>query len=102
MFHLYLPMVNVFRHTHAYWSTRTTQVPAFGELERGAVLAEFASLDAALGGREFLASGSMSMADVVAFTSVDFGKPSNLRVGDAHPNLKRWYTSINARPSARA
>ena len=102
MFRLYLPMVNVFRHTHAYWSTRTTQVPAFGELERGAVLAEFAALDAALEGREFLASGSMSMADVVAFTSVDFGKPSNLRVGDAHPYLKRWYTSINARPSARA
>ena len=102
MFHLYVPMVNVFRHTHAYWSTRTRQVPAWGELERAAVLREFAALDAALEGREFLATGSMSMADVVAFTSVDFGKPSNLRVGDAQPNLKRWYSSIAARPSARA
>ena len=102
MFHLYVPMVNVFRHTHAYWSRRTRQVPEWGELERAAVLSEFAALDAALEGREFLATRSMSMADIVAFTSVDFGKPSNLRVGDAQPNLKRWYSGIAARPSARA
>ena len=102
MFRLYVPMVNVFRHTHAYWSTRTEQVPAFGELERAAVLQEFAALDAALAGREYLASEALSMADVVAFTSIDFGKPSKLRVGDVHPNLMRWYASLNARPSARA
>ena len=102
MFRLYLPMVNVFRHTHAYWSTRPEQVPAFGELERAAVLQEFAALDAALAGREYLASEALSMADVVAFTSIDFGKPSKLRVGDVHPNLMRWYATLNARPSARA
>lgn len=102
MFHLYVPLVNVFRHTHAYWSTRTLQVPAWGEIEKRAVLGEFAALEAALADAEFLATGTLSMADIVAFTSIDFGKPSNLRVGDAHPNLKRWYSSINARPSARA
>ncbi len=102
MVHLYQPMVNVFRHTHPYWSTRIVQVPAWGEAERLHVLAEFAALEAALAGREYFATGALSMADIVAYTSIDFGKPSNLRLGEQHPHLKRWYSSIGARPSARA
>ena len=102
MFRLYVPLVNVFRHTHAYWASRLTQLPEWGEAQRAAVREEFAALDAALAGREFLAAGTLSMADIVAFTSVDFGKPSKLRVADTQPNLGRWYAAMNARPSARA
>ena len=102
MFRLYVPLVNVFRHTHPYWATRLTQIPAWGEAQRAAARAEFAALDAALAGQEFLAGSVLSMADIVAFTSVDFGKPSKLRVGESEPHLKRWYAAMNARPSARA
>jgi glutathione S-transferase len=102
MFRLYVPTTQVFRHTHPFWATRLQQVPEWGELARAAVLAEYALLDRALEGREFVARDSFSMADVVAFTSVDFGKPSNLRVTDAQPNLQRWYAAVGARPSARA
>ena len=56
----------------------------------------------ALAGREFLARDAFSMADLVAFTSVDFGKVAGLRVGDELPALKRWYDAIRERPSARA
>jgi glutathione S-transferase len=102
MFRLYVPSTHVFRHTHPFWATRLTQVPAFGELERAAVLGEYARLDRALDGREFLALGRLTMADIVAFTSVDFGKPSGLRPGESQPNLRRWHAALNARPSARA
>ncbi len=102
MFRLYVPMVNVFRHTHPYWATRIEQLPAWGEAERATVRREFGALDAALAGREFLAGPALSMADIVAFTTVDFGKPSKLRAGDAEPHLRRWYAALNARPSARA
>jgi len=42
------------------------------------------------------------MADVVAYTSIAFGKPSKITVGDQRPNLLRWFESVSARPSAAA
>ncbi len=102
MFRLYLPTTQVFRNTHAFWATRLKQVPEWGELQRQAVQAEYDALDAALAGRDYLARDSFSMADIVAFTAVDFGKPSGMRVGDSRPALRRWYEAVGARPSARA
>jgi glutathione S-transferase len=102
MFRLYLPTTQVFRNCHPFWAERLTQVPAWGELQRAAVMAEYDALDAWLAGRDFVASERFTMADIVAFTSIDFGKPSGLRVGDARPALKRWFEAVGARPSARA
>lgn len=102
MFRLYVPTTQVFRNTHPFWAERLRQVPEWGELQRAAVLAEYDALDAWLAGRDYVASERFSMADIVAYTSIDFGKPSGLRVGDSRPALKRWYEAIGARPSARA
>ena len=102
MFRLYVPTAHVFRNTHPFWADRLQQVPAWGELQRAAVLAEYDALDAWLGNRDWVASDRFTMADVVAYTTVDFGKPSGLRVGTERPALKRWYEAAGARPSARA
>jgi glutathione S-transferase len=102
MLRLYVPTTHVFRNCHPFWAERLQQVPAWGELQRAAVLAEYDALDAWLGGRDFVASDRFTMADIVAYTSIDFGKPSGLRVGDARPALKRWFDAVGARPSARA
>ena len=102
MLRLYVPATHVFRHTHPFWAERLTQVPAWGELQRATVLAEYDALDRRLDGRDYVASDRFTMADIVAFTSVDFGRPSGLRVGETRPALKRWYEAIGARPSARA
>ena len=66
------------------------------------MLAELAALDRHLEGREFIARASFSMADIVGFVAVDFGKVVHLRVGAEWPNLARWYTAIRSRPSATA
>lgn len=102
LFRMYVPTTEVFRHTNAFWAGRVEQVPAFGEVQRKSVRAEWEALDAALAGREYLARDRFSMADVVAFTTVDFGKVTGARVQDDLPQLKRWYEAIRARPSARA
>jgi glutathione S-transferase len=102
MFHLYVPLTHVFRHSHSFWATRLQQIPAWAEAQRAAVLAEFAALDTALAGHDYVAGRDFSMADIVAFTSIDFAKPSNLRLTGAQPNLQRWHAAINGRPSARA
>ena len=102
MFRMYVPTTEVFRHTHAFWAGRIEQVPAFGELQRKAVRAEWQDLDAALASRAFVARESFSMADVVAFTTVDFAKVIGMRVSSELPALQRWYDAVRARPSAQA
>ncbi len=102
MFRLYVPTTHVFRHTHPFWEKRLTQVPAWGELQRTAVLAEYAALNEHLAQRRFIVGEQLSMADIVAFTSIDFGKPSKLRVTEAMPNLLRWFQDIGSKPSAQA
>jgi glutathione S-transferase len=102
MVRMYLPTTHVYRNTHAFWADRVAQVPAWGELQREAVLAEYAALDGVLAGREYVAGAAFTMADVVAFTALDFGKPSNLRAAPGQVHLQRWYDAVKARPSAKA
>lgn len=102
MFRLYVPTADAFRNTHAYWATRLEQNAAWGESSRAAVRAEYARLEAELAGREFVARDAFSMADIVLYTTIDFGKPAKLRLGESEPGLRRWYDAIGARPSARA
>jgi glutathione S-transferase len=102
MFRAYLPTTHVFRHSHPFWAGRLRQIPEWAELQRDAVLAEFDALDALLATQAFVAGERFTMADIVAFTTVDFGKPSRLRVDATRPGLARWYAAVGARPSARA
>ena len=102
MFRAYLPTTHVFRHGHPFWASRLRQIPEWAELQRDAVLAEFDALDALLATQPFVAGERFTMADIVAFTTVDFGRPSKLRVDASRPGLQRWYTAVGARPSARA
>jgi glutathione S-transferase len=71
-------------------------------LQRAVVLEEYAALDRLLGTREYVAGPAFTMADVVAFTTLEFGKPSNLRASPDQVHLQRWYEAVKARPSAKA
>ena len=102
MFRLYVPMTHVFRHGHTFWAGRIPQVPAYADVAREQVLTEIAALEGWMQGRDFLARSTFSMADIVGFTSIDFGKVVGIRVGPQWPNLERWYAVIRARPSASA
>ena len=64
----------------------------------------FSVLDKHLGGREWLAGGSYSIADIAAWGWVDFAERNKfvLEAGGPSrwPNLKRWLDAINAHPAA--
>ena len=102
MFRTYVPTTQAFRHTHAFWAGRITQVPEYGALAREAVLAEWDRLDRLLGGCEYLAGDRFTFADIVGFTTLEFGKPSGIRVQPGQVSLARWHAAVGARPSARA
>ncbi len=103
MFRLYVPATQAFRHTHAFWADRLTQVPAYGEQAREAVRGELAILDRVLAdGRPFLLGETFTLADIVAYTSVDFAKVGGVRPASGQTALLAYLESIGARPSARA
>lgn len=102
MFRVYLPTTHAFRHTHRFWQGRVTQIAEYGALAREQVLAEWARLDRELADHTFMVGDSFSFADIVAFTTLEFGKPSGIRLQAEQTHLARWHALIAARPSARA
>ena len=96
------PVAQVFRNSHAFWQGRLRQAPEFADIMREHTLKRMAWLDRELAARPYLAGDAFSVADITLLCGLDFGKVSNLRVGDETPNLLRWHREVSARPSARA
>jgi glutathione S-transferase len=102
MFRIYVPSTHAFRHTHRFWADKVRQVPEYGALAREQVLAEWQGFDAHFAEHRFVAGDEFSYADIVAFTTLEFGKPSGIRVQPSQGYLARWHAEIAARPSAKA
>lgn len=102
MFQLYVPTTHAFRHTHKFWAGRVAQVPEYGAQAREQVLQRWRELDAELADREWIEGGRFSFADIVAYTTLEFGKPSGIRLQAGQQHLARWHAQVAARPSARA
>lgn len=93
----------VFRHTHpAMKELEVPQVPAWAEANRPRVSWFLEMLDRELGTREFVAGDRYTVADITMQVAVDFMKPGRLSMPDGATNVKRWHTTVSARPSACA
>jgi glutathione S-transferase len=97
-----LPVMNAFRHTHEFFKNRIEQVPDFGHSQKRGALQQMEWLDTVLADREFIAGDNYTIADITALVGVDFGRISDIRIGDGQKNLKRWYDGVAARPSSKA
>jgi glutathione S-transferase len=75
------------------------QIPELAQ--RGLARAQdfFSALDARLQGREFIAGGRFSVADITAVVAVDFARVVKLKPGEQHPHLQRWRAAMAQRPS---
>jgi glutathione S-transferase len=96
------PVTQTFRNTHAFWVGRIKQSGEFGAIMREIVGERLAWFDGELGKRPYLAGDRFTVADITLLCAIDFGKVSQIRLGDAHPNLKKWHALVSARPSATA
>jgi glutathione S-transferase len=85
-------VAQAFRHTHpAMKEWEVPQVAEWGEANRPKVVDFLTILDGELAHREFAAGDAFSIADI---TGIEM--PDNLA------NVRRWYSSLAARPSAKA
>ena len=58
-------------------------------------------LDQRLAGRDFIAAGQFSIADITAVVAVDFARVLRIKPGDAHPHLLRWREAMARRPACQ-
>lgn len=75
------------------------QIPELAQRGVARVQEFFATLDARLEGRAFLATDRFSVADITAAVAVDFARVVKVKPGEQHPNLLRWRAALAERPS---
>lgn len=73
------------------------QIPELAQRGLARVEGFLALLNEHLAGREFIAAGQFSIADITAVVVVDFARVVKIRPGDAHPHLLRWRAAMQAR-----
>lgn len=73
------------------------QIPALAERGLARLQHFLASLNTHLEGREFIAAGQFSVADITAVVAVDFARVVKVKPGEAHPHLLRWREAMQAR-----
>ena len=75
------------------------QIPALAERGRARAAQFFATLEERLAGRDFVAGGRFSVADITAVVAVDFARVIKLRVDEQWPELQRWRAGMARRPT---
>jgi glutathione S-transferase len=94
------PVMLGVRHAHPALAVLETQVPAVAEWNREQGLAALALFDRRLGQSEWLAADRLTIADIIAFVGIDFGRMIKLQIPEGLSNLARWMEAMRARPGA--
>lgn len=97
-----IPTAQCFQNTHEFWKDRLEQVPAWGEACKAKVFDRLRMFDAHMEGREFLATGDYTVADISLQCGILLGKAVGIRVPDELENLSAWWRRVTSRPTARA
>ncbi|HEY0437951.1 MAG TPA: glutathione S-transferase [Phenylobacterium sp.] len=96
------PLMIGVRHTHPAMAALEQQEPAVGESSIRGGLRALKVLDRQLAGREWLAADRLTIADIVGFVGLDFGRMIKLRPPEELTNVVRWHAAMSARPAAQA
>lgn len=109
----YLPVQDAYRNSRPAFAGRALpgrskgveQIPALVDRGNHVYARTLSRLDEHLDGREFIVDDAVSMADIVAHTTLQFAQRTKMDVaqdlGD-WPALREWSERMEARPSASA
>lgn len=96
------PLMLSVRHTHPALAALETQSPALAERFAADAGKGLAVLDRRLGGSEWISGERLTIADIVAFVGVEFGRLIKFRPPAELANLARWMQAMAARDAAAA
>jgi len=75
------------------------QIPDLARRGLARVQQFFDALDEHLAGRDFMAAGQFSIADITAAVAVDFARVVRVKPGEQHAQLVRWRADLAHRPA---
>jgi glutathione S-transferase len=96
------PMMLGVRHTHPAMAALEQQNPAVGEASLEGAQKALKFFDRRLEGREWIAADRITIADIVTFIGIDFGRMLKLRPPPELANVGRWHAAMALRPAAKA
>jgi len=96
------PLMIGVRHTHPAMGALEQQVPAIGEHNITGATRALKVLDRRLGESEWLGAERLTIADIVAFVGLDFGRMIKFRPPEEMAHVARWAEAMRARPAAKA
>ncbi len=96
------PVMIGVRHTHPAMGALEEQVPAIGEHNLAGATRALKVLERRLSESAWLAGERLTIADIVAFVGIDFGRMIKFKLPEDMPNVSRWADAMRARPAARA
>jgi len=101
--HLFMPIAQVFRHSHPHMSKlEAPQVADWAAANRPRALRNIMIFDEILRNRPFVAGERFTVADITGLVALDFARPARIAVPAELKNLVRWIEALRARPSAAA
>jgi glutathione S-transferase len=96
------PLMQAVRHSHPALAALERQVPELAAYHRAAAEQALAMFDRRLGESRFIASERLTIADIVAFTGVDFARLIKFRPAASLLHVTRWAETMRQRPAAAA
>jgi len=96
------PMMLGVRHTHPALAALEQQEPAVADYNLRSGGKGLEVLDKRLGESAWIAVDRVTMADIVAFIGIEFGRLIRFRPPEGLKNLGRWMDDMRARPAAQA
>lgn len=96
------PLMMGVRHTHPAMGALEQQNAEVGQHSIQSAMKALKVLDRRLAEGEWLVAGRLTIADIVAFTGLDFGRLIRLKPPEELTNVCRWAEAMKARPAAAA
>jgi glutathione S-transferase len=78
------------------------QIPALAERGRARIQHFFTWLDARLVDSQFICGSRLTVVDISGMVAIDFCGWARLKPSEHMSHLRRWHTTVSARPSAKA
>jgi len=101
-FLLALPLMMTVRHSHPALAALETQSPEIAEINRAAAARAIGVFDRRLHASAFIGADRVTMADVVAFTALDFARMAKFQADERFEAFNKWAATMRARPAAAA
>jgi glutathione S-transferase len=91
-----------FQNTHPFMAARFKQSADTAENAKTRLTNTLKVLDAAIGGKPFVAGDRPTIADCTLFAAMEFAEFAQAPVEGSCKNVHRWYEDFKKRPSASA